>query len=111
MSELIQQLGNLLGKEIFTPDYPVKISQIVVLFAILAVSCVIANFLRRRFREFFKGRLLALLFSVVRLLGCFWGYGLQELGREFLVNSFIIRLQTYFFSHPKQKLKGVRQIL
>ena len=28
MSELIQQLGNLLEKEIFTPDYPVKISQI-----------------------------------------------------------------------------------
>ena len=80
MSELFQQLGNLLGKEIFTPDYPVKISQIVILFATLVVSCVIANFLHRRFREFFKDRLLALLFPVVMIIGMLLGLRLAGIG-------------------------------
>ena len=73
MSELIQQLGNLLEKEIFTPDYPVKISQIAVLLVTLAVSYVIAKFLRRRLRAFFKGRLLTLVFPIIMIIGMLLG--------------------------------------
>ena len=80
MGELIQQLGNLLEKEIFTPDQPVKISQILVFIAILAVSWVIANFLRRRFRGFFKGRSSALLFLIIMMIGML--LGLQFAGIE-----------------------------
>lgn len=60
MDQLIQQLSNLRETNIFA---------IVILFVALVVSCVIANFLRRRFREFFKGRLfVALLFFVVMVI-------------------------------------------
>ena len=83
MSELIQQLGNLLEKDIFTPDYPVKSVRLSYYFATLAVSCVISNFLRRRFREFFKGRLLALLFSVVMIIGMLLGLRLAGIETGF----------------------------
>ena len=106
MSELIQQLGNLLGKEIFTPDYPVKISQIVVLFAILAVSCVIANFLRRRFREFFKGRLLALLFSVVMIIGMLLGLRLAGIGTGIFSKFLHYPLTDLLLQSPETETEG-----
>ena len=71
MDKLIQQLSNWLETNIFA---------IVILIVALAVSCVIANFLRRRFREFFKGRLsVPFLFLVVMVIGISLGIRFAEI--------------------------------
>ena len=78
MNELIQKLGELLEEHIFTLDHP--INQILVLLVTLAVSYVIARFLRRRFRTFFKGRLLTLVFPIIMIIGMLLGLRLAGIG-------------------------------
>ena len=80
MDELIQQLLNWLETNIFA---------IVIFFVALVVSCVIANFLRRWLRKFFKGRLsVALLFFVVMVIGI--SLGLRLAGIEIGILSKIL---------------------
>lgn len=81
MDKLIQQLSNLRETNIFT---------IGILIMALVVSCIIASFLRRRFREFFKGRLsVAFLFFVAIVIGIL--FGLRFAGIEMGILSTTLR--------------------
>ena len=53
MDELIHQLDRLLNKPVITLDADVKVWQIVVFVAILAVSLIVAGYIRRWFRRIF----------------------------------------------------------
>ena len=78
MDELIRQLNGLLKQPIITLDADVKVWQIVVFVAILAVSLIVAGYIRRWFRRIFHrlklqqnnaNRLLAILFLIVMVVG------------------------------------------
>ena len=78
MDELIHQLNRLLKHRVITLDADVKVWQIVVFVAILAVSLIVAGYIRRWFRRIFDrlkiqqnnaNRLLAILFLIVMVVG------------------------------------------
>ena len=101
MDELFQQLGTLLGKEILIPGHPVKISQIVILVVFLAISFGLAKFLRWRFRQFLKDRLLALLLPTVMIAGML--LGLQFAGIE--IGILYFPLADLFFQSPETEIE------
>ena len=105
MDELIQQLGNLLETEAPILDHPVKISQIVVLIATVVVSCVIANFLRRRFRAFFKSRLLTLVFPVVMIIGTLLGLRFAGMGTGIFSKILYYPLPDLLLQSPEAETK------
>ena len=107
MDALIQQLGNLLETEVLVLDHPVNISQIAVLIATLVVSCVIANFLRRRFRELFKGRLaVALLFLIVMVIGIPLGLRFAGIGTEIFSKILYYPLTDLLFPVPETETEA-----
>ena len=101
MNELIQQLGKLLEEHIFTLDHPV--SQIVVLLATLAVSYVIAKFLRRRLRAFFKGRLLTLVFPIIMIIGMLLGVRFAGIGTGIFSKIVYYPLPDLLLQSPETK--------
>ena len=105
MDAFVQQLRNLLETPVITLDDPVKVSQIAIVIATLAVSFLFAGFLRRWLRSLFirvktpqplANRLLALLFLIVIIVGSTLAFTLAgistgNLGRLFhypLMNLF-----------------------
>ena len=105
MDAFVQQLRNVLETPVITLDDPVKVSQIAILIATLAVSFLFAGFLRRWLRSLFirvkmpqplANRLLALLFLIVIIVGstvafAIAGISTGNLGRLFhypLMNLF-----------------------
>ena len=105
MDEWIQRLENLLEFPVIPLDDPIRVSQITLLIATLAVSFLFAGFLRRWFRSLFirvkmpqplANRLLALLFLIVIIVGstvafAIAGISTGNLGRLFhypLMNLF-----------------------
>ena len=104
MDKLIQQLSNWLETNLFA---------IVILIVALAVSSVIANFLRRRFREFFKGRLsVALLFLVVMVLGILLGLRFAGIDIGILSKFLHSPLTDLLFPVPKTEteVSGVNRL-
>ena len=78
MDELLQRLQALLQTPVITLEDPVTVSQILVLITMVAVSVLVAGVLRWWFRRLFHslslserlaGRLLAVLFLIVVILG------------------------------------------
>ena len=101
MDALIQQLGNLLETEVLVLDHPVNIGQIAVLIVILAVSLGFAIFLRRRFREFFKGPLLAFVFLIVVIIGGLLGGQLAGIETGLFSKIFYYPLTNLLFPVPE----------
>ena len=105
MDELIQQLSNLLETEVLVLDHPVNIGQIVVLIAILAASLGLASFLRRRFRHFFKGRWLVLLFLTATIIGMLLGLRFAGIGTGVLSNILYYPLTDLLFQSPETEIE------
>ena len=105
MDELIQQFRDLLETTVVTLDNPVKVEQIVLLVVTLAISMVLAGFLRWWFRRLFKylnmgenveSRLLALLFLIVMTVGTILGLRLAGIGTGILSKFFDYPLTDLF---------------
>lgn len=105
MDEWIQQLKNLLEIPIITSDDPIKVGQIVLLVATLTISFVLAGFLRWWFRRLFnrlrisqdlEGRLLALLFLIVMVVGTVLGLRFAGIGTGLLSKFFHYPLTNLF---------------
>ena len=105
MDELIQQFRDLLETSVITLDDPVKVGQIVLLVVILAVSFVLAGFLRWWFRRLFnrlriggdlEGRLLAFLFLTVMIAGTILGLRFAGIGTGILSKFFHYPLADLF---------------
>ena len=78
MEELIQSLRNFLQTPVIQLDAPITVLQMAVFIGTMAVSLLLAGFLRQWFRSLFHrlkipqnliGRLLALLFLIVLIVG------------------------------------------
>jgi small-conductance mechanosensitive channel len=89
MDELIRQLNGLLKQPIITLDADVKVWQIVVFVAILAVSLIVSVYIRRWFRRIFdrlkiqqntSNRLLAILFLIVMVVGIAVAFNVAGIG-------------------------------
>ena len=114
MNVLIQQFLELLEKRVITlGDEPVKVIQIVLLIGILAVSLIIAGFLRRWFRRLFNrfrmsenltNRLLAFLFLIVLIFGLGLAFRIAGISTGFLGNLFNYPLMELF--EPSSKPVG-----
>ena len=105
MAEWIQQLINLLEIPIIPLDDPIKVGQIVLLVATLAVSLACAGLLRAWFRRLFngldisedlEGRLLAFLFLIVMIAGTILGLQFAEIEPEILNIFFYYPLTNLF---------------
>ncbi len=105
MNRLIQQFRDLLETSVITLDDPVKVGQIVLLVVILAVSFVLAGFLRWWFRRLFnrlriegdlEGRLLAFLFLTVMIAGTILGLRFAGIGTGILSKFFHYPLADLF---------------
>ena len=97
MDKLIQQSRDLLNTPIITLNDPVKVSQIILLVVTLAISFVLAGFLRWWFRRLFdrlkmgenlESRLLAFLFLIVMIVGTILGLRFAGIGTGILSNFF-----------------------
>ena len=93
MDALIQRIRELLETEVITLDEPVKVWQIALLIGILAVTLMLAGFLRQRFRRLFSrfrmsenlaNRLLAFLFLIILIFGIGLGFRLSRISTGFL---------------------------
>ena len=93
MDVLIQQFGELLEREVITLDKPVKVWQIALLIGVLAVTLMLAGFLRQWFRRLFirfrmsenlANRLLAFLFLIILIFGTGLGFRLSQISTGFL---------------------------
>lgn len=106
MNALIQQFLELLEKRVITlGDEPVKVIQIVLLIGILAVSVIIAGFLRRWFRRLFNrfrmsenltNRSLAFLFLIILIFGLGLAFRIAGISTGFLGNLFNYPLTELF---------------
>lgn len=114
MAEWIQQLRSLLDTPVITVEDPVKVSQIVLLGAILTVSFILTGFLRWWFRRLFRrlrmpqhleGRLLAILFLIVMLAGTIVGLQSAGIGTGILSKFFHYPL-TELFHPPDIEVSG-----
>ena len=94
MDALIQQFSDLLNKEVIDlGDEPVKVWKIALLLGILAVTLILAGFLRRWCRRLFirlkmsenlANRLLACLFLIILIFGIGLGFRLSQISTGFL---------------------------
>ena len=94
MDALIQQFRGLFEREVITLGAePVEIWQIALLIGILAVTLMLAGFLRQRFRRLFirlglsdnlANRLLAFLFLIILIFGIGLGFRLSKIRTGFL---------------------------
>ncbi|MYK18924.1 mechanosensitive ion channel [Candidatus Poribacteria bacterium] len=105
MDEWIQRLESLLDISIITSDDPVKVGQLVLLIGTLAVALALAGFLRWWFRRLFnrlrisndlEGRLLALLFLIVMVVGTILGLRFAGIGTGLLSKFFHYPLTNLF---------------
>ena len=105
MEELIQQLRNFLETPVIDQDDPITVIQIVLFIGIMAVSLLLAGFLRRWFRRLFtrlkitqnlEGRLLALLFLIVIIVGGTLAFGLSGISTGILGKLFNYPLMNLF---------------
>lgn len=105
MAEWIQRLESLLEIPIITSDDPVKVGQLVLLVGTLAVALALAGFLRWWFRRLFnrlrisndlEGRLLALLFLIVMVVGTILGLRFAGIGTGLLSKFFHYPLTNLF---------------
>ena len=105
MDELIQQLHTFLQTPVIDQDDPIMVIQIVLFIGIMAVSLLIAGFLRRWFRRLFirlkitqnlEGRLLALLFLIVIIVGGTLAFGLSGISAGILGKFFNYPLMNLF---------------
>ena len=105
MDELIQQLRNFLETPLIDQDDPITVIQIVLFIGIMAVSLLLAGFLRRWFRRLFirlkitqnlGGRLLALLFIIVIIVGGTLAFGLSGISAGILGKLFNYPLMNLF---------------
>ena len=106
MNEFVQQLRALFEKPVITlGDEPVQVIQIALLIGILAISVVIAGFLRRWSRRLFNrlrmpenltNRLLAFLFLIVLILGLVLAFRIAGISTGFLGNLFNYPLTELF---------------
>lgn len=87
MDEL--QLSSLLKKEIL------------IIVVALAISLGLASFLRRLFRKFLKGLLLALLFPIVVIIGMLLGLRFAGIGVEIFSKFLHYPLTDLLFQSPK----------
>ncbi len=109
MDEWIQRLKNLLEIIVIPLDDPIKVSQIVVLIAVLMISFALAGLLRVWFRRLFNrlqisqdlaSRLLAMLFLVVMVMGTIFGLRFASIGTGVLSNFFHYPLTSLFQPSP-----------
>ena len=105
MAELIQQIRDLLETTVVTLDDPVKAGQLVLLVMTLALSMTFAVFLRWWFHRLFhrssigenlEGRLLALLFLIVMIVGTILGLRFAGIGTGILSKFFHYPLTDLF---------------
>ena len=105
MDELIQQLRNFLQTSVIDQDDPITVIQIVLFIGIMAVSLLLAGFLRRWLRRLFiqlkmtqniTGRLLALLFLIVIIIGGTLAFGLSGISAGVLGKLFNYPLMNLF---------------
>ena len=105
MEELIQQLRNFLETPVIDQDDPITVIQIILFIGIMAVSLLLAGFLRRWFRRLFirlkipqnlEGRLLALLFLIVIIVGGTLAFGLSGISTGILGKLFNYPLMNLF---------------
>ncbi len=111
MDELIRQILDLLQMRVITlGEEPVKVIQVVWLIATLAVTLVIAGFLRRWFRRLFdrlgipkslSNRLLALLFLVILIFGISLAFRFAGISTGFFGKLFDYPL-TDLFQPPQE---------
>lgn len=111
MNELIRQFLDLLQMRVITlGEEPVKVIQVVWLIATLAVTLVIAGFLRRWFRRLFdrlgipkslSNRLLALLFLVILIFGISLAFRFAGISTGFFGKLFDYPL-TDLFQPPQE---------
>ena len=111
MDELISQLDRLLNKPVITLDADVKVWQIVVFIVILAVSLVIAGYIRRWFRRVFdrlkiqqntSNRLLAILFLIVMVVGIVVAFNVANISTGLFGKAVNYPLSDLFQSSEKQ---------
>ena len=111
MDELISQLDRLLNKPAITLDADVKVWQIVVFIVILAVSLVIAGYIRRWFRRVFdrlkiqqntSNRLLAILFLIVMVVGIVVAFNVANISTGLFGKAVNYPLSDLFQSSEKQ---------
>ena len=105
MDELIQQLRNFLQTPVIDQDDPITVIQIVLFIGIMAGSLLLAGFLRRWLRRLFirlkmtqniTGRLLALLFLIVIIIGGTLAFGLSGISAGVLGKLFNYPLMNLF---------------
>ena len=111
MDELIRQLNGLLKQPIITLDADVKVWQIVVFVAILAVSLIVAGYIRRWFRRIFHrlklqqnnaNRLLAILFLIVMVVGVVVAFNVAQISTGLFGKVINYPLSDLFQSSGKQ---------
>ncbi len=111
MDELIHQLDRLLNKPVITLDADVKVWQIVVFVAILAVSLIVAGYIRRWFRRIFDrlklqqnnaNRLLAILFLIVMVVGVVVAFNVAQISTGLFGKVINYPLSDLFQSSGKQ---------
>ena len=111
MDELIRQLNGLLKHRVITLDADVKVWQIVVFIVILAVSLVIAGYIRRWFRRVFdrlkiqqntSNRLLAILFLIVMVVGIVVAFNVANISTGLFGKAVNYPLSDLFQSSEKQ---------
>ena len=105
MDELIQQLSTFLQTTVIDQDDPITVIQIVLFIGIMAISLLLAGFLRRWFRRLFirlkitqnlEGRLLAFLFVIIIIVGGTLAFGLSGISAGILGKLFNYPLMNLF---------------
>ncbi len=111
MDELIRQLNGLLKHRVITLDADVKVWQIVVFVVILAVSLIVAGYIRRWFRRIFHrlkiqqnnaNRLLAILFLIVMVVGVVVAFNVAQISTGLFGKVINYPLSDLFQSSGKQ---------
>jgi ABC-type uncharacterized transport system fused permease/ATPase subunit len=111
MDELIRQLNGLLKQPIITLDADVKVWQIVVFVAILAVSLIVSVYIRRWFRRIFDrlkiqqnnaNRLLAILFLIIMVVGVVVAFNVAQISTGLFGKVINYPLSDLFQSSGKQ---------
>ena len=105
MDELIQQLRNFLQMPVIDQDDPIRVIQIILFIGIMAASLLLAGFLRQWLRRLFIrlkmpeniiGRLLALLFLIVIIIGGILAFGLSGISTGVLGKLFNYPIMNLF---------------